>query len=94
LVHYKDLYYGDQARRHEVKPGITGKAQIAGRNAVTWEERFRLDVNYVDTQSFFGDVRILVETIFVVLKRDGIGSGDNMTGAPFRGKHEAEGGDT
>jgi undecaprenyl phosphate N,N'-diacetylbacillosamine 1-phosphate transferase len=94
LIHYKDLYYGDQARRHEVKPGITGKAQISGRNAVSWEERFRLDVDYVDTRSFLGDFKILMETVFVVLRRDGIGSGDNMTGAPFLGKPESKGGGT
>ncbi len=86
LVHYRELYYDDQSRRHEVRPGITGLAQISGRNAVSWEDRFKLDVEYVDSRSLFLDLSILAKTVLVVLRRDGIGSGSDKTGEPFRGK--------
>ncbi len=86
LVHYGELYYDDQSRRHEVKPGITGLAQISGRNAVSWEDRFKLDVAYVDSRSLLLDLSILARTVLVVLRRDGIGSGADKTGEPFRGK--------
>jgi lipopolysaccharide/colanic/teichoic acid biosynthesis glycosyltransferase len=85
LVKYLPLYNAEQARRHEVKPGITGWAQINGRNAIAWEEKFKLDVWYVDNISFVLDIRILLLTIVNVLKRKGI-SGDNQaTMEAFKG---------
>lgn len=77
LVEYLPLYSPDQARRHEVRPGVTGWAQINGRNAISWEEKFRLDVWYVDHQSLWLDLKILYLTVRKVLVRDGI----NATGA-------------
>lgn len=88
LVHYRELYFDDQARRHEVRPGITGLAQVCGRNGLSWEEKFKLDVAYVDSRSLFLDLRILVKTVIVVLRRDGIGSGANKTGEPFLGRNK------
>jgi len=72
MMQYLERYTPEQARRHEVPPGITGWAQINGRNSVTWEERFRLDVWYVDNRSFLLDLRILALTAWRVLKREGI----------------------
>jgi sugar transferase EpsL len=72
LVQYLALYSKEQARRHEVKPGITGWAQVNGRNAISWEEKFKLDVEYVDRQSFALDVKILYLTLIKVFKREGI----------------------
>jgi len=72
LMEYLDRYTPEQARRHEVKPGITGWAQINGRNAISWEEKFDLDVWYVDNWSLFLDLKIVILTIIKVLKREGI----------------------
>lgn len=72
LMRYLPRYNAFQARRHEVKPGLTGLAQVSGRNAVTWERRFELDVEYVDTWTVRGDLRIIAQTIRTVLRRDGI----------------------
>lgn len=72
LMEYLPLYTNEQARRHEVRPGITGWAQINGRNSISWEEKFRLDVWYVDHQSFFLDLRILLLTILKVFKKEGV----------------------
>jgi len=72
LIEYLDLYTPEQARRHDVKPGITGWAQVNGRNAISWEERFKLDVWYVDNQSFLLDLRILFMTLLKVFKSEGI----------------------
>ena len=88
LIKYLPLYNAEQARRHEVKPGITGWAQVNGRNAIGWKEKFKLDVWYVDNISFVLDIRILILTIVNVLKRKGI-SGDNQaTMEAFRGSGE------
>ena len=88
LVKYLPLYNAEQARRHEVRPGITGWAQVNGRNAIGWKEKFKLDVWYVDNISFVLDIRILILTIVNVLKRKGI-SGDNQaTMEAFRGSGE------
>jgi lipopolysaccharide/colanic/teichoic acid biosynthesis glycosyltransferase len=86
---YLGLYSAEQARRHHVKPGITGLAQISGRNRVTWEERFRLDVQYADHLSLRLDARILLETVFKVLRRDSVGPDGDLdvplfTGSPAR----------
>jgi len=85
LVEYLPLYSIQQARRHEVKPGITGWAQINGRNAISWNEKFDLDVWYVDNQSFWLDVKILWLTVKKVLARDGISQKNHITMDKFRG---------
>lgn len=85
LMEYLPLYTPEQARRHEVRPGITGWAQVNGRNALTWEERFALDVWYVDNASLALDVRILVLTLRKVAAREGIGHGEDATMPKFRG---------
>lgn len=86
LVHYLDLYSEFQNRRHEVKPGITGWAQVNGRNAISWEKKFELDVWYVDHISFVLDVKILFKTILKVVQSEGINAADAATIEPFDGK--------
>lgn len=85
LPEYLPLYTPEQARRHEVKPGITGWAQVNGRNAISWEEKFRLDVWYVDHRSFWLDLRILWMTMWHVLFRRGVSADGHATMPPFRG---------
>lgn len=91
LVHYLALYNPEQARRHEVRPGITGLAQVSGRNAVGWEERFALDVAYVDSRSLRLDARILWRTIATVVRRDGISAAGEATMSPFTGSQQVGG---
>ena len=88
LVKYLPLYNAHQARRHEVRPGLTGYAQAHGRNSVTWEEKFDMDVWYVDHISFKTDVQILIDTVMVVLKRDGISAEGSATIEEFKGTPE------
>jgi len=88
LMEYIPLYTPEQARRHEVRPGITGWAQVNGRNAIEWDEKFKLDVWYVDNQSFWLDLRILVLTIKKVLTRDGISSKRGHTMAKYDGDNK------
>jgi lipopolysaccharide/colanic/teichoic acid biosynthesis glycosyltransferase len=85
LMSYLPLYSPEQARRHEVKPGITGWAQVNGRNALSWDEKFALDTWYVDNRSFALDMRILWLTIAKVVRRDGINAAGEATMAPFEG---------
>jgi lipopolysaccharide/colanic/teichoic acid biosynthesis glycosyltransferase len=85
LMRYLDRYTPEQMRRHEVKPGITGWAQINGRNAITWEDKFRLDVWYVDHQSLWLDLRIIALTVLKVLKREGISQPGQATMEEFMG---------
>jgi len=85
LMEYLDRYSPQQARRHEVRPGITGWTQINGRNGLTWEEKFKLDVWYVDNQSFFLDLKILAITIRKVIKREGINHPGQATMEEFKG---------
>ncbi len=85
LMEYLPLYTKEQARRHDVRPGITGWAQVNGRNAISWEEKFKLDVWYVENQSFFLDVKILALTILKVIKRDGISAQGEVTMTKFTG---------
>lgn len=84
-VHYLALYSTEQARRHNVRPGITGWAQCHGRNGISWSERFKLDVWYVDNCSFLTDIKIIISTIKTVLNRDGITQEGNATMEPFNG---------
>ena len=85
LMQYLDRYTPEQARRHEVKPGITGWAQVNGRNAISWEEKFRLDVDYVNKQSFCLDCKILWMTLLNVIQRKGISADGHATMDEFRG---------
>lgn len=85
LPSYLPLYSEEQHHRHDVRPGLTGYAQVHGRNAVDWEERFRLDVWYTQHITLRQDIRVLFDTVRVVLKRDGIGSGTSETMEPFTG---------
>ncbi len=85
LVEYLELYNDRQKRRHELKPGITGWAQVNGRNAISWEQKFELDVWYVDHVSLWLDIKIAYLTILKVIKRDNISSQDSVTADKFRG---------
>jgi len=88
LPEYLPLYTPEQMRRHEVKPGITGWAQVNGRNAIGWEERFRLDVWYVDNRTAWLDLKILWLTLWKVLRREGISAEGHATMPPFGGSGE------
>ena len=85
LVRYLPRYTEIQRRRHEVRPGLTGYAQVHGRNALSWEERFALDVEYVDNISFIGDIKIVLKTVEAVVKREGISSETAATMEEFMG---------
>ncbi|MBE6556384.1 MAG: sugar transferase [Ruminococcaceae bacterium] len=85
LVKYLPLYSEEQRRRHEVRPGLTGFAQVHGRNAVSWEEKFSMDVQYVDHITFLGDLKIIFGTVGAVFKRDGITSQTSATMEEFMG---------
>ena len=85
LVKYLALYNDEQKQRHHVRPGLTGLAQVNGRNAISWEERFRLDVEYVRHISLWGDIKIIFGTVFAVFKRSGISSGTSATMEEFTG---------
>lgn len=94
LMEYLELYTPEQARRHEVKPGITGWAQVNGRNAISWEEKFKLDVWYVDNRTFWLDIKILFLTVIKVLKKEGINQSEYVTMEKFAGnvsqKHQVK----
>lgn len=85
LVRYLPRYSAHQARRHEVRPGFTGYAQVNGRNSITWEEKFDKDVYYVDHVSFLGDWKIIFQTVGTVLKKEGISSDTSATMEEFMG---------
>ena len=87
LVEYKELYSLEQFRRHEVRPGITGWAQVNGRNTLGWSERFKLDVEYVDNYNLFMDIKILFMTVLKVVKRDGISQEGHVTMEKFNGNN-------
>ena len=89
LVQYIPRYTTEQRRRHDVRPGLTGLAQVSGRNALSWEDKFKLDVEYVDNITFIGDVKIILATVRSVLKREGISSETSATMEEFMGS-EAE----
>jgi sugar transferase EpsL len=88
LMEYLPLYTPQQARRHEVRPGITGWAQINGRNDITWEEKLALDVWYVENRSFALDLRILFRTVFKVARGDGVSKTGHVTTERFRGRQQ------
>jgi len=88
LMEYLDRYTPEQARRHDARPGITGWAQVNGRNALTWDEKFQLDVWYVDHRSMSLDIKILWMTLWRVLRREGISSGNHATMPEFKGAFE------
>lgn len=90
LVEYLPLYNEYQSRRHEVRPGLTGLAQVNGRNAVSWEIRFEYDVKYVDDITLVGDMKIIFRTVIKVLKHDGISSSTSATMEAFTGNKEKE----
>lgn len=90
LVKYLPLYNEYQRHRHDVRPGLTGYAQVHGRNTVSWEEKFDMDVKYVQHITFMGDLKILLETVIKVLKRDGISSETSVTMEEFKGTVEKE----
>lgn len=90
LMSYLSLYSQEQYRRHDVRPGVTGWAQINGRNAISWEAKFKLDVWYVDNRSFWLDLKILFLTVKKVLVRDGISSEGEVTMAPFTGSEKKD----
>lgn len=85
LTQYLELYNEHQKRRHEVRPGLTGYAQVNGRNYISWEDKFNLDVEYVDSVSFIGDWKIIFKTIVKVFVKEGINSGTSDTMEPFKG---------
>lgn len=90
LMQYLDRYSIEQARRHEVKPGITGWAQINGRNTLSWEDKFKYDIEYLENISFLFDLKILIKTLFLVFKRKGINSGPNTTMEEFNPNKNTE----
>jgi lipopolysaccharide/colanic/teichoic acid biosynthesis glycosyltransferase len=85
LMQYLPLYNEEQARRHEAKPGVTGWAQINGRNAISWDDKFKLDVWYVDNRTFWLDIKIIFLTIKKVFVKEGISADDHVTIEPFKG---------
>ena len=91
LMEYLDRYAPEQARRHEVRPGITGWAQVNGRNALSWEEKFKLDVWYVDNSSLWLDLKILYMTVIKTLRREGISAAGEATMSRFMGISKNEG---
>lgn len=91
LTRYLPLYTPEQARRHDVRPGLTGLAQVSGRNALTWERKFELDVEYVDRHNALGDVKILLATVGKVLRRDGISAEASATMPEFKGTEATRG---
>jgi undecaprenyl phosphate N,N'-diacetylbacillosamine 1-phosphate transferase len=85
LVEYLPLYSPDQRRRHAVRPGLTGLAQVNGRNSLSWEAKFEYDVYYVDNISFVLDLKIMMKTVYKVIRREGISQNGHETMPPFRG---------
>ncbi len=85
LMQYLDRYTPEQARRHEVKPGLTGWSQVNGRNAISWEEKFKLDVWYVDNRSIWLDIKIILITVWMIIRREGI----NQPGQPTMGEFKS-----
>ena len=85
LVRYLPLYNEEQRHRHDVRPGLTGLAHVNGRNAITWEDKFKYDLEYVNSVTFIGDIKIIAQTVVKVFKRDDINASNNLTMEEFRG---------
>jgi lipopolysaccharide/colanic/teichoic acid biosynthesis glycosyltransferase len=90
LIEYLDIYSAQQSRRHEVKPGLTGWAQVNGRNNISWEDKFNLDIWYVDNVSFKLDLKILLKTITYTIKKEGVTSKNHVTSPKFKSSSEPE----
>jgi sugar transferase EpsL len=90
LMQYLERYTPEQARRHDVKPGLTGWAQINGRNAISWEEKFRLDVWYVDHWNILLDLKILFLTVWKIIRREGVSAAEHVTMPEFMGSDQSE----
>ena len=88
LVQYLPLYSEEQHRRHDVRPGLTGLAQIKGRNAISWEQKFEYDIEYIENITFVGDISILYKTALTVIRREGISAEGEATMAAFKGTQE------
>nr|AXL05022.1 glycosyltransferase [Aeromonas hydrophila] len=93
LMQYLPLYSKEQARRHEMRPGVTGWAQVNGRNTISWEEKFKFDVWYIENYSFSLDIRILLLTIKKVFAKEGISAKGHVTIEPFTGSKQKKGSD-
>lgn len=85
LVQYLPLYNKEQKHRHDVRPGLTGLAQVNGRNSITWDDKFKQDIEYVENITFYNDLKIILKTIIKVFKKDGISSANNVTMDYFKG---------
>lgn len=90
LVKYLPLYNEEQRHRHDVLPGLTGLAQISGRNAIDWEDKFTLDLEYIKSITFLGDIKIILSTVLAVLNRDGISSEKSSTADEFKGNKKSK----
>ena len=88
LVEYLELYNEEQKHRHDVRPGLTGLAQVSGRNSLTWEEKFKEDIQYIENISLIGDIKIILKTVIKVFKREGISQEGNETIERFKGSEE------
>ena len=88
LVEYLNLYNEEQKHRHDVRPGLTGLAQVSGRNSITWEEKFREDIKYVENISFITDIKIILKTVIKVFKREGISGENTSTMQKFKGNNK------
>ena len=91
LVEYLELYDEEQKHRHDVRPGLTGLAQVSGRNSISWEEKFKADIKYVKNITFIGDVKIILKTVLKVIKKEGISGQESEIVEKFRGKKETTG---
>ena len=87
LMEYLPLYNAEQAKRHNVRPGVTGYAQVNGRNSLSWEEKFKLDLWYVENQSFILDIKIILSTVKKVLIKEGINQNENVSMTRFKGNN-------
>lgn len=87
LIEYLPLYSVEQRRRHEVRPGLSGLAQVSGRNTLVWEEKFMFDIQYIDNIRFFGDIKLIIKTLYKAIKRTGISSNTSVTMEKFNGNN-------
>jgi lipopolysaccharide/colanic/teichoic acid biosynthesis glycosyltransferase len=88
LVQYLPLYNQEQRKRHDVRPGMSGFAQVSGRNTLSWQDKFKMDVDYVENLSFIGDIKLIVKTLQKIVLREGINSETAVTMEPFNGSEQ------